>query len=76
MENLRMSLQNHPRSVYLLYIGVVPESIKFLKASEFKCREIELGRDYIRWQKKKGLILHGGIEDGEAGKPKVASLPF
>jgi SAM-dependent methyltransferase len=63
IDNLRISLQSHPRSVYLLFIGFIPEGIEVLKTSEFICREIVLGLDYIRWQKKRGLILHSGIED-------------
>jgi SAM-dependent methyltransferase len=62
--NVRRSLTEHPRSLYLVFIGFLPESVRVLKASGFECREVPLGTDYIRWERKTGLILHSG---GPAG---------
>ena len=60
LSNVRRSLAECPRSVYLVFIGFLPESVRVLKASGFDCREVPLGTDYIRWEKKIGLILYGG----------------
>jgi hypothetical protein len=62
IDNLRLSLAGHPRSVYLLFVGYFPEGIQVLKNSGLSCREIKLGPDYIRWEKKRGLILHSGVD--------------
>ncbi len=64
LSNVRRSLADSPRSVYLVFIGFLPESIRALKSSGFDYREVPLGTDYIRWEKKIGLILH---TDGQAG---------
>jgi SAM-dependent methyltransferase len=63
IDNLMKSLQSYPRSVYLLFIGLIPEGIEVLMNSKLVCREIKLGLDYIRWEKKRGLILHSGIAE-------------
>jgi hypothetical protein len=58
LSNVRRSLTEHPRSLYIVFIGFLPESVRALKASGFDCREVPLGTDYIRWEKKTGLILN------------------
>jgi SAM-dependent methyltransferase len=63
LDNLFISLNKCPRSVYILFIGYIPESIEILKKSRLKCREIELGPDHIRWEKKRGLILDNGFPE-------------
>jgi SAM-dependent methyltransferase len=63
IDNLKKSLRKYPRSEYLLFVGFIPESIQVLKNSGLPCREVKLGPDYIRWEKKRGLILHSGISE-------------
>ena len=62
LSNVRRSLAEHPRSLYLVFIGFLPESIRILRESGFECREVPLGTDYVRWEKKTGLILHSGVQ--------------
>jgi SAM-dependent methyltransferase len=61
MNNVMESIRAFPRSVYILFVGFIPESIQLLKNSHLTCREIKLNLDYIRWERKVGLILHSGI---------------
>lgn len=63
LANVMSSLEKYPRSVYLLFVGMIPESIEILKNSNLSCREMKLGPDYIRWEKKAGLILHNRISE-------------
>jgi SAM-dependent methyltransferase len=63
IDNLQKSLRTHPRSVYILFVGLIPESIDVLKNSNLNCREVKLGTDYIRWEIKRGLILDSGVSN-------------
>ena len=63
MDNIMRSLKKSPRSVYVLYVGVISESIQVLKNSNLSCREVKLRPDYIRSGKKRGMILHSGISE-------------
>src|SRR5205085_9792559 len=71
MDNVRKSLAEHPRSLYILYVGVIPESIEVLKNSNLTSREIALRRDYTRWVTKRGFILHSGTSEkrGRVAQP-------
>jgi hypothetical protein len=66
LANIRVSLADHPRSLYLVFIGFLPESVRILRSSGFECREVPLGTDYVRWEKKTGLILSSGVRDESA----------
>jgi SAM-dependent methyltransferase len=68
LEKIKKSLAMSPRSLYILFIGLIPESVEALKSSGFKCREVALKFDYLRWEEKKALILHSGISEGQAKK--------
>lgn len=63
IDNLMKSLKKCPRRIYILYIGVMPESIQVLKNSNLSHREVKLGHDYIRWETKRGLIFHSDISE-------------
>ncbi len=58
LSRVRASLVQHPRSVYVLYVGVMPELIDVLRTAGMDCREIPLRRDYVRGETKRGFILH------------------
>lgn len=61
INNIKKSIKEFPRSIYLLYIGYMPDVIEVLKNSDLSFREVDLGHDYIRWEKKRGLILHNEV---------------
>lgn len=61
LDNVKASLKSHPRELYLLYIGVLPEIIALLEHSGLACREVKLRRDYLRGTTKRGFILHSGV---------------
>jgi len=63
VDNIIRSLKEYPRSIYIVFIGLIPESIQVLKNFNLSYREIKLGPDYVRLEKKVGLILHSGITE-------------
>jgi hypothetical protein len=51
------SLENHPRSVYVVFYGAIPGSIQLLKDSGLKCQEIKLRLGVMEPAVRRGLIL-------------------
>ena len=72
LDNVMSSLNRWPRSVYLLFVGLLPESIEVFENCSLSCREVKLGPDWLRWEKKRGLILHSGISQ-DCQRVKIAS---
>lgn len=52
------SARIQPRSIYLLYLGVLPEIINLFDRPGFERREVPLRPDYLRGTKKRGFIIH------------------
>jgi len=54
LARVRESLVRSPRSLYILFVGVMPELIEALKTAGMDCREVRLRRDYLRGEIKRG----------------------
>jgi SAM-dependent methyltransferase len=66
LANIRASLRSHPRSMFILYVGVLPELVALLQNSGLPCREVQLRTDYMRGERKRGLILQSASVNGIA----------
>ncbi len=60
LDRVKTSLRTHPRSLYILYLGIHAENIARLETSGLHCTEVTLRRDYARGTTKRGFILHSG----------------
>ena len=61
LDRVEASLREHPRSLYLLYLGVLADPIALLMNRGLKCKEVKLRRDYLRGVTKRGFIGHSGV---------------
>lgn len=47
----------------ILFIGLIPEIVQAFENTFLNIREVKLGPDYIRWEKKRGFIFHNGVSE-------------
>jgi hypothetical protein len=57
LDNIIASGRAVPRPLVIVYVGLLPENLELLRGCGLQCREFELGKDFIRWERKKGMIL-------------------
>ena len=57
LSNVTMSFAANPREIHLIFYGRNPESIELLKATQFRCRELDIRPDWSRLVRYRAILF-------------------